>query len=73
MCAFFSTNAGNLKQHILVHTGKKPFSCKQCEYKCTTNYNLKKHMFCHIQERRLSLSYSVSSPALKLVALKYTC
>ena len=30
-----------------IHTNKKPFSCSQCDYKCSRLYNLKKHQRTH--------------------------
>ena len=33
MCNYSFNSAALLKIHILVHTGEKPFSCNQCEYK----------------------------------------
>ena len=33
----------NLKQHQLIHTGKKPFECDECDMKFTQSGNLKRH------------------------------
>ena len=42
-CNYSSTNSGNLKAHMFVHTGEKPLKCKQCDYSCYDSGMLKKH------------------------------
>ena len=42
-CIYSCTQAGDLKskRHKLTNSGEKSFSCKQCEFSCTTGSNLK--------------------------------
>ena len=38
----------NLKQHMLLHPGSKPFRCNFCGMRFAQKINLKKHMVCHV-------------------------
>ena len=44
ICARPFKFSGDLKRHILRHTGEKPHKCPSCDYHCARQDNLKKHM-----------------------------
>ncbi len=51
LCPFCSKEfdkLGDVKRHIMVHTGEKPFACEYCEYKSTRLQNVTRHQIkCH--------------------------
>jgi ferredoxin len=44
--AVFKTNA-RLKEHIIIHTGNKPFTCELCDKSYNSRSNLRKHKELH--------------------------
>lgn len=47
MCPFCSKlmeSSRNVKRHILIHTGEKPFSCPYCQKSCNQKYALNDHI-----------------------------
>ena len=55
-CKYSSTQAVNLRNHMLTHSGEKPFSCRQCNFSCTQAIALKRHMLRHSGENPFSCS-----------------
>ena len=43
-CALVMRASRDLKRHILIHTGEKPFSCQHCEYSANRKTHLDLHM-----------------------------
>ena len=45
------TNYYNLKRHLVIHNGLKPYACSLCEYSCNKDLNLKRQMQTYSVER----------------------
>ena len=43
-CSKTTPNCKDMKKHILIHTGEKPFTCNKCEMSFNLKGNLKTHM-----------------------------
>ena len=50
-CGYSTISTTDLKKHMLIHSGEKPFNCTQCNFSCTQAGSLKTHMLTHSGEK----------------------
>lgn len=53
-CSWTFTRPSHLQKHLYIHTGERPFKCKECDKAFGTNWTLTKHMRIHTGEKPYS-------------------
>lgn len=48
-CTYATYYNGNMKKHLRIHLGDRPFMCTLCNYSATRNTHLKLHMKTHLK------------------------
>ncbi|KAK9503317.1 hypothetical protein O3M35_011916 [Rhynocoris fuscipes] len=56
-CDYKTTHAGNLKRHMICHSGEKPYACSVCDFKTSLSSALKVHMLIHSSEKSFACEY----------------
>ena len=53
-CGICGREVVNIKNHMLIHSGERPFACSLCPKRFRQQANLKKHIDVHTGERKFS-------------------
>lgn len=54
-CSYFTYVSGNIKRHVRIHLGEKPYKCSQCNYRAVEKKSVLNHMFRHHKKMVQSL------------------
>ena len=63
-CDFASSQAGNLRTHLKIHSGEKSNRCNQCDYASSYASHLRTHLKTHSGENQTN-STNVTKPLLR--------
>lgn len=48
LCSYSTSDSGNFKRHLLIHSGERPFKCGVCGRNFSQKTHLKRHTLVHI-------------------------
>ena len=63
-CNFASSQLGDLRKHMKIHSGEKSNKCNQCDYVSSQADNLRRHLRTHTVEKSQTNATNVTMPLL---------
>ena len=64
---YASSQAGNLKRHLKIHSGEKPNKCNQCNYASSYASALRKHLKMHRGEKPKNATNVTMPPPMQAI------